>query len=212
MPSIALVQWDQVSHGSCRGAVPHHHDEGRHNPWHCYGNQDLHRFDPFSRNFFSTMGNVGVCLNMPWPVNEDPGDETLLLEGPSEGDQLEAAWKTLKGEDAPPPTEIPRMTKEELRKFVLDVLSGAVFVSDQVRRMEDIGHVFLPVLFGALSDWDREALKQIGILWEYNNKALPRGINGMPMFTSCRMMHVEDWKRARLAIAKEQQRQKEIDV
>jgi hypothetical protein len=148
---------------------------------------------------------------MVWPVNKEPVDQDLLLEDPPVEDQLKASWDTLQGTE-PVPKEIPRMSQDELRAFVQDVLATHIFVSDQVKRNEDIGLVFLPVAFGAFSEWDKEDLKQIGVIWAYNNEALPRSCNGYPMFTACHYMHVEDWKRARLAIVREQRRQQEIEV
>ena len=52
---------------------------------------------------------------MVWPKCSDPADPNLLLEEPPVEEQLEASWKTLKGEDLP--LELPRLSKEELRKF-----------------------------------------------------------------------------------------------
>ena len=58
----------------------------------------------------------------------------------------------------------------------------------------------------------KATLDEIGCFWEYMNKALPRGINGLPMFMSVRIMHKDDWARALKAILKEQERLKTLDV
>lgn len=46
----------------------------------------------------------------------------------------------------------------------------------------------------------------LGIVWEWYDKSLPRGINGYPMFMSCRLMSREDWEEV-LPILQEKQRQ-----
>ena len=54
--------------------------------------------------------------------------------------------------------------------------------------------------------------KNLGIVWEWYDKSLPRGINGMPMFMSCRLMNKEDWERVKTAIDKELSRRGELEV
>jgi hypothetical protein len=33
----------------------------------------------------------------------------------------------------------------------------------------------------------------LGVIWAYMKDALPRGVNGYPMFMSARLMHKDDW-------------------
>lgn len=54
--------------------------------------------------------------------------------------------------------------------------------------------------------------KDIGVVWEWLSKAGPRSINGYPIFFSCRLMHREDWEKARRAAQKEMDRRKELDL
>lgn len=54
-------------------------------------------------------------------------------------------------------------------------------------------------------------LEHIGGFWEFNSKALPRGINGLPCFMSVNVMHIEDWRRANKAIGREQERMKTLE-
>lgn len=77
---------------------------------------------------------------------------------------------------------------------------------------QDIGLIFLPLAMGALSDWPKDQLELIGCFWAYHHEAFPRSINGYPMFPSVRMMHRDDWARAAKALAREQQRQQDIEV
>jgi hypothetical protein len=150
-------------------------------------------------------------LGMTWPKCSDPTySPHLLLEEPSVEDQLEASWKVLKG--TAPPSDIPRLSEEALRKFVLEFLGGAIYTSADIRRAEDIAIVFLPVALGLFEGCTKEELSQVGVIWEYLSKAMPRSINGMPIFSSCHLMHLEDWKRAGLAIEREQLRLKNLEV
>ena len=57
-----------------------------------------------------------------------------------------------------------------------------------------------------------KTLADIGCFWEYMDKALPRGINGLPCFMSVHIMHKDDWSRALKAIVREQDRMKNIEV
>lgn len=126
---------------------------------------------------------------------------------PSE-DLLTDAWDTLTKKHL----DLPRLGDDELRKFVVDVLAGRVFTSAQVRDQSLISMIFMPLALGALHEYVPESLLIIGVLWEYLEQALPRGINGYPMFTSVRMMHRLDWDRARKALILEQERQKSLEL
>jgi hypothetical protein len=57
-----------------------------------------------------------------------------------------------------------------------------------------------------------EWAKNLGCVWENLSAAGPRSINGCPIFFSMRMMHREDWERARGAIEREHARRKNIDL
>lgn len=117
--------------------------------------------------------------------------------------------------DAPafkPALELPKMSEEDLRKFVLDFIAGQIFSDRHVRSPNDMGMVFMPLLLGALSGYEVSSLEQIGLIYEYVGQAGPSSINGMPCFFSFRMMHRDDWARASAAIDREQERQKTLLV
>lgn len=109
-----------------------------------------------------------------------------------------------------PASKIPRMSTEDLSKFVEDALSGAVFTSAQIPPSKDsvLPMVFLPLALGGLANLSKKDLNEIGIFWEYYNKSLPRSINGLPIFMSAHVMHKDDWKIAYDTIQKEQKKQK----
>lgn len=92
---------------------------------------------------------------------------------------------------------VPKMTDEEVTTLARDLVQNRVFMSDQIRRPEDFMMVF-PVL-AMLSDEQRENLRKddIGAVYEYNDRALPRSVNGYPMFMSARMLSTVDYKRVR---------------
>ena len=106
-------------------------------------------------------------------------------------------------EEPAPATEpftVPRMTDDELRAFVRGFCDGQIFTSAQCRADEDLPMVFMPLALGALAGVPYDVIATIGCLYESLDKAGPRSINGMPSFFSFRVMHVEDWKRAVVAI------------
>lgn len=54
--------------------------------------------------------------------------------------------------------------------------------------------------------------QHLGLFWEWMSAAGPRSVNGYPIFFSCRIMHTEDWERARRAIIREQERRESIEL
>jgi hypothetical protein len=53
---------------------------------------------------------------------------------------------------------------------------------------------------------------QIGVFWEFYAQAMPRSINGYPMFASCRLMNLDDWKRCVVVINEERERREKLSV
>lgn len=129
-------------------------------------------------------------------------------ETDSETNDLPEYWDALL-----PGIDIPRMSDDQLREFVFDVIGGRIFVDRQVDNPTDVPMVFYPLLFGALDGYNRDSIQSyLGCVYEYIDKALPRSVNGNPIFMSMRLMHAEDWKRARAAIVAEQERRKSIPI
>lgn len=52
----------------------------------------------------------------------------------------------------------------------------------------------------------------LGTVYEYYDKALPRAINGYPIFPSLRILHREDWELVRGAVNREIERRKNDDL
>jgi hypothetical protein len=80
------------------------------------------------------------------------------------------------------------MTDEELKQLALDIRSGRVFGTWNVREGDErlIGSIFMVLMF--MEQKDRDAMKEQGVvhLYEYLSQAGPRAINGYPMFMSMR--------------------------
>lgn len=142
----------------------------------------------------------------PWESHED-----LLLTPPTDQAQLEADWRALQ-HPVPEGGQVPNLSDEKLREFVLGVLDGSLYTSDQVRQQELLSMVFLPLALGALKDWSTEQVKEIGVLYAPMSAALPRSINGYPIFGEFRLLNKDDWARASKAIHREWSRRQKIEI
>lgn len=107
---------------------------------------------------------------------------------------------------------IPKMTDDQVREFVDGYVSGQIFTSADIP--ENQLQSMLPICFiGGLEKIGTRDLKHIGLFWEWRSAAMNRfGVNGMSCFVNCRMMHREDWDRAKKAILAEIERRKNIEV
>lgn len=114
--------------------------------------------------------------------------------------------------DVAPGKRIPRMPRKDLAEFVMAFCDGKVYTSVHLHPNE-VGNliqmVFLPLAMGALANVPKSSVNDIGLVWEYIDRAGPRSINGHPMFFSCRLMHKLDWEIAIKAIRREEERRKE---
>jgi len=125
---------------------------------------------------------------------------------PNSNPGIEESWEDLK-----PALDIPRMTDDQLREFVLGVVDGRIFTDRQARN--DPFMVFFPPIWSPFAGYNQESMKnRLGCIYEYVDKALPRAINGQPCFMSMRVMHIDDWKRASAAITAEVERRKTIKI
>lgn len=111
-----------------------------------------------------------------------------------------------------PEAVLPRYSDQELREFVLGVCDGHAFTSMDIKDPNLLGTVFMPLALGALSDMPKDQIEDIGCVWEWRSQAMPMGINGMPMFPSCRLMGRADFLKAGKAIRAELERRKNIAI
>ncbi len=105
-----------------------------------------------------------------------------------------------------------RCSDDELREFVVGWCDGRIFCSAELPTPDLLGSVFMPLALGALQEWTREEIGLIGVVWEYRREAGPLAVNGQPVFFSCRLMHRDDWERARRAIDRELERRRTIEL
>ena len=93
------------------------------------------------------------------------------------------------------PKSIPSQSEEALTQLAKDIAMNLVFTSDHIHRNEwdnILGMVFMPIVLGAFSDYSEEARKDIGMIYEYYDKAGPQAINGYPIFFSFAIVNVKD--------------------
>lgn len=109
-----------------------------------------------------------------------------------------------------PRVAVEPVSREELATFVKDYLDRRIFILHDLPELSphQAGTVFLVLSFGGLNHLEPSS---IGTIYEYFDKALPQGINGYPMFTSCKLLNMEDWRTAHKIIVAEleQRRQRE---
>jgi hypothetical protein len=86
---------------------------------------------------------------------------------------------------------IPSRTREELRQLALDWLAGKLF-TDHHCRADDLPLAFMPLALMKPSQIAELQGSDLGLIFEYVDKAGPRGINGMPFFFSMQILNRAD--------------------
>lgn len=109
-----------------------------------------------------------------------------------------------------------KLSDDELRKFICGVLDGSIFTSAHLHNQDLLPMVFMPLAIGMFRYHSEEEIKEIltqtGVFYSYMKDAGPRAINGYPMFFSCGLLHIDDWRRAREAIIAEEERRKTMPL
>jgi hypothetical protein len=86
-------------------------------------------------------------------------------------------------------------TRQELRQLAIDTLSGQVFWDWHLTESEQknqAGMIFMPLIF--MKPKEAAKLKRTAFhVYEYLDKALPRSINGRPIFASMCYVNKEEW-------------------
>jgi len=93
------------------------------------------------------------------------------------------------------------MTNQELVKIAEDIHAGRIFTDRHIPSGDRQGMVpliFLPIALADAKMEKRIRKDKPALVYEYLDKAGPRGINGYPIFMSCRFLTKEDsdkvWK------------------
>ncbi len=133
------------------------------------------------------------------------------LEPDDFGALLDSDRKLLTRKANPMPP-IPRLSDEELRKFVVDWLAGQIVTAEDIKDASLVPMVFLPVAMGAYA-YDEDSMGDVGTIYERMTAyTFPRSINGYPIFGSCRLLHRLDWIRIKKAALIEHERQRAIEL
>ncbi len=87
------------------------------------------------------------------------------------------------------------MSNDEIKKLAEDMYNGSIFTDRHVRTHEELPMVFMPLaLMG--KELAEELMKNPpGMIYEHIERAGPLSINGMPIFSSFRMISIEDTKK-----------------
>ncbi len=92
--------------------------------------------------------------------------------------------------------KIPPKSLEEKKNLVKALLGNNVFTDRHFRNEDEAKRllplVFMPVALGAFSMWPEEVLKDIGLIYQYMDKAGQRAINGYPMFMAFEVLNRAD--------------------
>lgn len=98
--------------------------------------------------------------------------------------------------------ELPDRSRSDLKMLVMEISAGGVFLSNQLGPNQHnlLPTVFLPIAFGAFDGWTKKEIDQIGVLYAYYNEALPRSINGLPIFADMYLLNKNDWAKVQKAV------------
>ncbi len=106
----------------------------------------------------------------------------------------------------------PRYTHPEKREIAIGIFNGSIFTSAQIEKkdMNLFPSIFFVLMLMEKKQRDEIISGDIGVFWEYMNKASPRSINGYPMFASVRTLNKADWEDVRKMVLKLTEASKEL--
>lgn len=89
--------------------------------------------------------------------------------------------------------KIPDREEPFLRQLAVDIADNKIFTDWNIKDHNNMtSMVFMPIALGAFAEWTEEEGKEIGMIYEYMDKAGPRSINGMPIFFSLSVINHAD--------------------
>lgn len=87
--------------------------------------------------------------------------------------------------------EYTSRSEEELKQIAMDIYHNRVFTDRHVKNAQEVGMVFMPLIF--MSRAQHLGMYEIfGMIFEYYENALPSSINGLPLFMSFRFLDKND--------------------
>jgi len=91
-------------------------------------------------------------------------------------------------------------TDDQLKQLAKDIHTGLVFTNNHIPPDDPmaLGIVFMPLVM--MNDQQQKEFeeKQPGMVYEYLDKAGPRSMNGLPMFTSLQFITVDEYAKLRV--------------
>jgi hypothetical protein len=96
-------------------------------------------------------------------------------------------------------------TEEELKKIAKDIVSGHIFTDRHLKDKNDFTHVFMIAAFWEEKHWISFRDGDIGLCYEYMDKAGPRTINGLPSFLSIQFLNKKDTEKLAKYVVKIQE-------
>ena|SRR5271157_157264 len=91
-------------------------------------------------------------------------------------------------------------TDEQLKQLAKDIFTGLVFTNNHIPPDDPmaLGIVFMPLVMMNDEQQAEFTAKQPGMVYEYLDKAGPREMNGLPMFTSLQFITVDEYEKLRV--------------
>jgi hypothetical protein len=138
--------------------------------------------------------------DLPWINNWecdaaiDPDDPTPEPEYDEDGELIDVALDESGLWREPLP-----MPDAELKELAMAMRAGTVFSSDHLRANQGnmLGSVFMPLMLGGRNMHRNIAIHDITLFYEELSQASPRAINGLPCFTSVRLLCRTEHQRLR---------------
>ena len=93
---------------------------------------------------------------------------------------------------------VPRLSSDEIHALARDLVTNVAWMPMNENEMR----LAFPILAFAAPGMSDAYMASAGAVWEYLSKASPVGINGLPLFLSCHLVHKEDVPLLRAAMAR----------
>ena len=95
-------------------------------------------------------------------------------------------------------------TEDEMNQLAVNIMESRIFTSDMLGPDTEqmLSMVFVPVMFIDRKSKDRMLEHDITLFYENYAVALPRGVNGYPMFMSMKMLNRADHARLNKKLVK----------
>lgn len=102
------------------------------------------------------------------------------------------------------------LAEPELRQLVLDICDNRVFTDRHCRTADEVLQCFPILAMMKLCDRKFIAANPPGLVWEFYSKASPMGVNGLPMFFSCKFLSPSDQEKVHPLVVAEMTRRQEF--